>query len=59
MKETAVSFKLDDEQPGSPKASASKVTLCEAVQEWKYLSKLIGTAIGWFLFDITFYGNGP
>lgn len=29
----------------------------QALQDRKYIGKIIGTAGGWFLFDITFYGT--
>tara|TARA_B110001452_G_scaffold263693_1_gene265529 strand:+ start:1039 stop:2604 length:1566 start_codon:yes stop_codon:yes gene_type:complete len=36
---------------------ATPTTLLQALKTRKYWGKLLGTAGGWFLFDITFYGN--
>lgn len=36
---------------------AAPTTLLQALQMRKYWGKLVGTAGGWFLFDVTFYGN--
>lgn len=36
---------------------ATPTTLLQALKMRKYWGKLLGTAGGWFLFDITFYGN--
>ena len=38
-------------------ASAPRLTLLDAFRMPKYWGKIIGCAGGWFLFDITFYGN--
>jgi len=35
-----------------------RMTLGSALTSRKYIGKIIGFAGGWFLFDITFYGNG-
>ena len=35
----------------------SQLTLLQALRMRSYWGKLLGTAGGWFLFDITFYGN--
>jgi len=35
----------------------AQISLWKAVSTPKYLKKLVGTAGGWFIFDITFYGN--
>lgn len=37
--------------------AAPRVSLMQALSTPRYLKKLIGTAGGWFIFDITFYGN--
>lgn len=37
--------------------SAPQMSLMKALQTPQYLKKLVGTAGGWFIFDITFYGN--
>jgi PHS family inorganic phosphate transporter-like MFS transporter len=37
--------------------AASKMTLARALGMRRYWPKLIGCAGGWFLFDVTFYGN--
>jgi len=36
---------------------APPMSLMKALSTPRYLKKLIGTAGGWFIFDITFYGN--
>ncbi len=41
----------------NPVAAGGSVTLVGALRQRKYWGKLVGTAGGWFLFDITFYGN--
>lgn len=44
--------------PATTAANAPpQTTLCQALSSPRYLWKLCGTAGGWFLFDITFYGN--
>ena len=40
-----------------PSTASPRLTLWEALQQRAYWGKLIGCAGGWFLFDITFYGN--
>jgi MFS family permease len=52
----------DDLPPVEPRTPVPppvvrKVTLVGALRQRKYWGKLLGTAGGWFLFDITFYGN--
>ena len=42
-------------EAGRPAGPSS--TLLSTLRQRKYWSKLLGTAGGWFLFDITFYGN--
>jgi len=40
-----------------PVAAETPTTLLQALKMRKYWGKLLGTAGGWLLFDITFYGN--
>jgi len=51
-KPTAVAAPAADAAPVQPQMTAMK-----ALRTPKYLWKLCGTAGGWFIFDITFYGN--
>merc|ERR1712156_655876 len=45
------------ESSSAPSVQPQQLTLLQAVQTPRYFRKLIGTAGGWFIFDITFYGN--
>ena len=40
-----------------PPAPPAQISLLQALRIRKYWGKLVGTAGGWFFFDITFYGN--
>lgn len=40
-----------------PEPAAPKITLLQALAARRYRSAIIGCAGGWFLFDVTFYGN--
>ena len=40
-----------------PAAPPAQISLLQALRIRKYWGKLVGTAGGWFFFDITFYGN--
>jgi len=42
---------------GAAPPPPKRISLLEALQMRQYWGKLLGTAGGWFLFDITFYGN--
>lgn len=59
FKAKETSRKVTDNEPQSPVSpkAAPQLSLMEALQMREYWGKLIGTAGGWFLFDITFYGN--
>lgn len=56
-------FKVQAKQPTVADATeiapapAPQMTLWQALRTPRYLWKLAGTAGGWFIFDITFYGN--
>lgn len=52
---SALVFGESSAEPASP--TPERLTLLGALRERKYWGKLLGTAGGWFLFDITFYGN--
>ncbi|CAE8627707.1 unnamed protein product [Polarella glacialis] len=41
----------------SPRPAGQSLTLMQALGMKRYWPKLVGCAGGWFLFDITFYGN--
>jgi PHS family inorganic phosphate transporter-like MFS transporter len=49
----------DDAEKGQSDSSAAsqELSFWTVVQDRKYWPKIMGTAGGWFLFDITFYGN--
>jgi len=47
-------FAADAPPPAAPPA---QISLLQALRIRKYWGKLVGTAGGWFFFDITFYGN--
>ena len=56
--ETFVAATSGGAPSSEPVLAAAPVTLCGAMTDRKYVKKIIGCAGGWFLFDITFYGNG-
>jgi len=41
-----------------PQKKQEQIGLLQVLCDRRYIGKIIGTAGGWFLFDITFYGNG-
>jgi PHS family inorganic phosphate transporter-like MFS transporter len=43
--------------PTAQPAAGAQMSLWQAVRSPRYMKKLVGTAGGWFIFDITFYGN--
>lgn len=45
------------EQLNGSSMQSHTLTLCDAFKMRRYWGKIIGCAGGWFLFDITFYGN--
>eukprot|EP00929_Paragymnodinium_shiwhaense_P084077 TRINITY_DN44936_c0_g1_i1.p1 TRINITY_DN44936_c0_g1~~TRINITY_DN44936_c0_g1_i1.p1 ORF type:complete len:483 (+),score=52.35 TRINITY_DN44936_c0_g1_i1:114-1562(+) len=47
----------ETERTSPQKPSRAPMTMCQALRQSRYWPKLIGCAGGWFLFDITFYGN--
>lgn len=53
-------FKATSSAPAIPSSTANPVpsiTLLQALSTARYWPKIIGCAGGWFIFDITFYGN--
>lgn len=53
-------FKATSSAPAIPSITATpvpQVTLLQALSTARYWPKIIGCAGGWFIFDITFYGN--
>jgi len=53
-------FKATSSAPAVPSVTANPVpniTLMQALGTKRYWPKIIGCAGGWFIFDITFYGN--
>lgn len=45
------------ESNGAVTNNQNKMTVWQAIKHPVYFKKLLGTAGGWFIFDITFYGN--
>ena len=52
--ETSVVETVESDEPTSASAQPSLLAVLQRRDLW---GKLIGTAGGWFIFDITFYGN--
>jgi PHS family inorganic phosphate transporter-like MFS transporter len=44
-------------QPSAAPVAAAQVSLWQALRSPRYLRKLLGTAGGWFILDVTFFGN--
>ena len=56
-KTAATSNSLEEPIAAVNRNKAQGLSLWQALQMRKYWGKLLGTAGGWFFFDITFYGN--